>query len=316
MFESVIIRQAKSKGRSVAYSTPGRDIAFAVMDRHIRSTFARLKGFGVKRGERVALRLSNTYLHWLLTFAIEAHGAVSILVDRHWPMDRKVLNFLRADVLITDEDCAPIDGVRIHRLDPQWLPTTFKFRAPPLPQIKRSDDDLIRIVLTSGTTGTLKKVPLTRGVIDRRIEDVLAEQLMATENTRVLPMIGERSIGGFMTGLSAWSLGAAVYSRDYAVNWADAVASLKINCIVAAPVHLKDLLKELPEDFRPVEDLVLYSIGRRPGKGFGGGGAPAAHLAHRHQLWHHRERRHHSGGPGPLGRRGGLCRVCRPLHRP
>lgn len=61
-----------------------------------------LRRRGPVAGENVVLHLSSVYRHWVLFFALEAAGAVSIAVTASRPLTASHLAFLKADRFITD----------------------------------------------------------------------------------------------------------------------------------------------------------------------------------------------------------------------
>ena len=221
------------------------------------------------RGSRAILQVSDLYAHWLLTFALEALGVVSIGLHYFYPVDATVVAFLRADFVFADRPLPPGVAVRSQVTGRDWMKITRRFRPLPLPKRERRGDDPVRIVLSSGTTGTPKKVLLSRDMIDRRNREALESPLLEAVKAKMarpgaLALISETdpsTIGGLGMGFAVWTLGGRLCQRVVGLGWADTLSRLQISSLVAAPVQIQGLLDELPADFAPATSLTLGVIG-------------------------------------------------------
>jgi|SRR5579871_1913456 len=269
MFERLISeRAAKDKG-AIAMATPFDRYSYAEMDADIRRCVARLRPLGLRPGSRALIQVSDLYTHWLLTFALEALGVVTMGVHYLYPVDATLVKWSGVDFVFADRPLPPEVKVRSQLVGPGWMKITRRFRPLPLPSLKRAGDDPVRLVLSSGTTGTPKKVMLTREMIDRRNQVSLDSPLLAGVRARfsdpdslaVITETDPSTVGGLGIGVAIWTMGGRLCQRAAGLGWAETLTRLKISCYVAAPLQIQGLLDALPADFRPPVPISLGVIG-------------------------------------------------------
>lgn len=259
MFERLIAFQASQRPDAVAIETARHQFTYAELAGDIARCANWLTKLNLPVGARAVLHLQHTYLHWVLTFGLEAVGVVtaSSATPEALPGD---VALLKAGVCFIGERPASPLGAPFHVIDGAWLrgleayPLTYAGFAG---SGRRGADDPCRIVVTSGTTGTPKKILLTRGMIDRRTTNSMLSKGYAKPNLRAISNIGVGSIGGFMLALACWALGGTLCHHDSSVSWAESLTRLNIDVFLLAPYHLQQLLRALPEDFVPHPDLTL-----------------------------------------------------------
>lgn len=259
MFERLIAFQASQRPDAVAIETAVQQFTYADLAVDIARCANWLTKLGLPVGARAVLNLQHPYLHWVLTFGLEAVGVVTASTATAQAVPGDVA-LLKAEVLFTGETPVEPAGVPHHVIDAAWL---RELEAYPLTYAgfagarRRGLDDPCRIVVTSGTTGTPKKILLTRGMIDRRTTNSMLSKGYAKPNLRAISNIGVGSIGGFMLALACWALGGTLCHHDDSVSWAESLTRLRIDVFLLAPYHLQLLLRALPDDFVPHPDLTL-----------------------------------------------------------
>lgn len=255
MFERIIADHARSRRAGPAYADIVSTFTYGQMADDIARCTAWLKTRSIMPGARVALHVPSAYRHWVLFFALEACSAVSVAASTLKPLTSSHLSFLKADFYIAEQPPAAGLGIPGEVLDRGWLTRVRKFRHLPPRPLRRSDDDPVCIVLSSGTTGTPKKVLLTRGMIDARVIHGRSAELI-TATSRVLMALPNDSIGGLMTMLSAWAVGGTVCIHLSEVPAERALQTLRPTMVAGAPSHFAKLLAALPDDFssdRPID---------------------------------------------------------------
>lgn len=155
--------QAAQFPNSVAVIDHGRAFTYEAFDRDIRRLQGALAGLGVKPGELVGVELfaragkfSSFYFHWLTLLALEDLGAVSMSFARaEFPHMQDVLRTLDLALLFPDADGVPTP--RRHVMDLDWITRTMASAPAPMsPRVAGRGGDAVRIIKSSGTTGTMK----------------------------------------------------------------------------------------------------------------------------------------------------------------
>lgn len=271
MFEQVISAQASARPDAVAMRIGDVRFTYAVMDADIRRCASKLQG-RVRAGDRVALALVNPYLHWILVFACEALGATTMALPEA-PRTDAAVRFIGADLLITDGVPTPGLPLAAVVIDRAWTEALRSLRPVALPVRARSGDDPVFIVLSSGTTGTPKKVLLTRDMLDRRLQQGRSTDSFARARARIegaadgadverrLSPIPLASIATIMLSLLGWELGGSLCVREPHVSWSEALVAMRVSMFAGAPSHIQLICDELASDARPLPDLQLVVVG-------------------------------------------------------
>jgi acyl-CoA synthetase (AMP-forming)/AMP-acid ligase II len=214
-------------------------------------------------GSRAVLHALNPYLYWVFFFALEAHGVISIGVRAEDGLDGKFVDFLRADLVISNQADPMLPGVKWVRADTGLVQMMRAFRPQPLPGRRRRPNDPICIVLSSGTTGTPKKVLLTRQLLDKRnMHNRDANFLDA--GARLAAFLPHASMGGIYAALQTWLVGGTVIFPGQKFDWPAELGSGGINMLVGAPAHFEQLLRALPADMPRPEALRIICGGGTP----------------------------------------------------
>ena len=271
MFEQLIFMQARARPHAVAVRIGEACFTYAMMDADIRRCASKLTA-RVAPGDRVALALANPYLHWITVFACEALGATTITLPEP-PRTEAAARFVGANLLITDGTPTPGLPLAAVVIDRAWTDTLRNLRPAPLPDRVRSGDDPVFIVLSSGTTGTPKKVLLTRDMLDRRLQQGRSTDSFARARARIegaadgvdverrLSPIPLASIATMMLSLLGWELGGSVCVREPHVSWSEALLAMRVSMFAGAPSHIQAICDELPPDAHPIPHLQLVVVG-------------------------------------------------------
>jgi acyl-CoA synthetase (AMP-forming)/AMP-acid ligase II len=165
---SPILVQARLQPTALAICVPGAPqptISYGRLAAIINNVSRRALASGFKRGDVVAIFVSDPVLNIALTLGLIRLGIVTLSVDAPSVPDEVAL-----DALLVDSAMPPgLD--RCMRVDRAWMMGDGS--APPdTPDL--DDSDLVaRIVLTSGTTGQQKAVALTHRMTSLRVMSFL-----------------------------------------------------------------------------------------------------------------------------------------------
>lgn len=262
LFEEVISPRAACAPDRPAVSAHGRTCSYALMEADIRRSVSRLADEGLLPGAWVMIDTPDPYAFWTLAFACEALGLGTCAAPPGLAMVQ-LCAALRPALLLTWSTLAP-DGVRTLRMDEAFLADLAGRPQAEAPVRRRGQDDPMLLLSTSGTTGHLKSVVLTRRMLEVRITHFASVDVrFQTPGARELTAVGPWSIAGVLPAFNAWRLGGCLCSAAGAADWPSAVAAAEADHAYFAPVHLQALLAAL-NGRRPATDMAVFVIGGTP----------------------------------------------------
>src|SRR5579859_509637 len=262
MTADYIAFHASQRPDAVAILDRGREITYAQFSRDIGAFTRAVRGTGLTRGSLAAIAWGDAYFHWLLLLAFEQLG---IATATYLSSERSEIDTLIADadlVMAPPQDEAPA-GKRHHAISDAWLRGVF---ASPdgeaIAPVPKQPSDPLRMLRTSGTTGSQKRILLTRRMFDAWI-DRWIWSLGITHASRYL-LTAPFTITGMLTLADAVvrSGGTVVIDRlETSQHFGSALATHAITDVVLAPIVLQRILEALPEDFVKPAGLTISTIG-------------------------------------------------------
>ncbi|ODT89317.1 class I adenylate-forming enzyme family protein [Phenylobacterium sp. SCN 70-31] len=236
MFDAYLAFQARTRPRALALLTPRRRATYAEFDADVNryaAAFLRL-GITPDRGI-VAVHGNSAYRHHVMLMALARIGvATTATADT------------RADLRLSDRPGAK--GQNLHPLDAAWIAEVEAADPVEVPSAPRDPAGLARVLLSSGTTGEAKRVPLSW----RRMEANALSALNAYAAGRLgvwAIRTGVDSSLGYSMATLAWSMGAAV-AVDYAPQDLPLLLERQPTGLLGlTPMHLREMLRRLPAGF-------------------------------------------------------------------
>ncbi len=255
MTAQYIAFHAAERPDAIAIVNDGRAIGFAEFSGTIRKFTRALRSFGLSRAAMAVIDCGDAYFNWVLRLAFEQLGVVTSTFQL--PSTPMPMSFLRDfDIVLTDKTLLPGDARRQHAITPEWLRSIVDGPdAPEEPPPVKAPNDPIRIILTSGTTGTPKRLLNTRKTHEAWIarHGWIAEftprsrYLLALTLTVGAPTACIRA-GGTVVIENRMPVGAAI-------------AAHRITHTTLPPLALRYVLDELPTDYAKPSDLTILSYG-------------------------------------------------------
>jgi fatty-acyl-CoA synthase/O-succinylbenzoic acid--CoA ligase len=224
-----------SQFESVNYDTLGKLIHNAAQ--------AALKS-GIAPGQVVALFVRDTILHAALVFGLMRFGAVTVSLR-----SPRVPAGINADVILTDAPQLFSDPATILNVDHGWLAGSG---APPDYEniYPGREDDICRIILTSGSTGEAKGMAFSHKTLAARIAHGTYSK--GPRHAHCARFFCDLSIGtspGFRYALSLLSRGATVYFLgDDPADILQALDLHEIQGMATSPFGLGEFLKFFEAD--------------------------------------------------------------------
>ena len=235
MFDRLVSFQASLAPNATAFQTPDGTVSYAGFDADIdRIAAALAPRIGHGAGMTAAIQVTNPYAHWLVLLALARLGIASM----------PAVPERTANLLITDQPGAEQRG-RLH-VSRAWLEAALQ--APrPAPSAERPPPGATgRVMVSSGTTGQRKAIPLSFEGIAGRARDYL--MTIAGREIRMMTLVGTDTVLGLMSGLAAWCGGGTlVYGPPGLAALAPALPALRPTTLVLATGQLAMLLDNLPE---------------------------------------------------------------------
>ena len=252
----VIAYHALRQPSSIAVCLSATDVSYETFDRNANQVANRLKE-RVAAGTRVAVMIDNAYLHWLVLLALGRLGAVSASVD---PAKHELLlDLIHPDLVLSDQEVAGVDAIHKISVTIQWLRETLELASGDRPAHASRPEDPLRIVTSSGTTGSPKKILLTHGSLMNRLKGG-ALAYPARYHERLLSMPGVDTLGGYRGPMRSWWLGGTVCLFSATP---ELVAGRGPTGIFASPRQLRTLIGRLPPAFKALPNLSVISGGGR-----------------------------------------------------
>ncbi len=248
MLDAYIAFQARAQPHAAALITPNRWSSYAQLDADVNRFAAALRALGVtpERGV-VAVAVADSHLKHVVVAALARLGVVSSPSDDPG-----------ADLCLTDWNAEP-DPKRLY-LSPAWIAAARAAEPTPVEPVRGTHDTVSRVMLSSGTTRTARRVARTW----RQIQDntrTAALTYLARKDGRWVAMTGFDTGLGQSMALGAWTCGATLVT-DVNAEWLAAqLDALRPTIIGLTPIQLRNLLTWLPAAFTPPPGLRLVVTG-------------------------------------------------------
>ena len=213
--DALLTGAARRHGERIAIRDDERDHTFGDLDRAVDHVAARLAALGVRRGERVALRMSNRVELPIAVLALARLGAVAVMVSPAWKQGevRHALELTGATRALVDRDddgvlAEHLGGDAVHDVTSWIEPPEAEFGAQPAPTPVAEVDDVV-LVFSSGTTGLPKAVRHTHASLSAATQHWV-DALGLTDEDRFQISTPPSHILGLLNLLAAFHAGATV----------------------------------------------------------------------------------------------------------
>lgn len=263
LFETVISPQVAAGADRPAIAVQGRTCGYGVLELDIRRCIARLTDEGLAPGAVVLIDTPDLHMFWALAFACEALG-LTACASPPGGTTEPLLRLVRPALRVTSVSEVMTPGLRTLMIDDAFVADLVARAPAATPTRDRRGEDVLFILLTSGTTGAMKGVAVTRAMLEARsrhfVELIARDPQVAP---RGLGVIGPWSIGGVQAAFYVWLYGGCLCSPDVAEGWAERLRVADPDIIQLAPVHLQQLLAGM-EGWRPSRECRVFVIGGTP----------------------------------------------------
>jgi acyl-coenzyme A synthetase/AMP-(fatty) acid ligase len=237
-----ILFQGRYHPPAAAICAPGKGIGLVSYGRlalYLNNISAKLLALGVSRGDVVAVFVSDSILHATIILALMRLGIVSVSI-----FDGVVPSGLNVKTVIADGTPVASEATRVIVVDPSALEGDGK-PVDPGWLATNVDDEICRIVLTSGTTGAPKAVAITHRMLGDRIRR--NSSILGPRFATCSRMFNTLSLGtsfGFQFLIQTLLRGGTAFFMGSSLeNTLAALDIYKVECWLTAPSGLSELLR-------------------------------------------------------------------------
>ena len=253
-FYASILHHARSTPHDIAVAFGAQEVSYGEFARDIeratRQLAARLPGStGV-----AMVTLSHPYLHWVMTIALGRAGLCTVSA-----FDAAAVALVKPALVLVDPQ-APQPDSRFVVVDQEWIGLGGD-ALPPFADPEHGADVPARLVLSSGTTGTPKKVLLTHAHVQARLQSIAVGSGLPGKGTRTLALVGIDTVGGHHFPLATWFLGGRTVLRMQGEDPYQTIARKGVNYAFMAPVQLEQLVQSMPATAWPIRELTVSIAG-------------------------------------------------------
>lgn len=259
MIEEIVGFQARLNPHAQAMLTSAGALSFRELDAEVARMAAALEREARFAGtSRIGLAIRNPVRHWLAILAVLRLGRASVSLPTLAPGEVQVaMAAARPDLVLRDTP-SPEDAVPSILVDDAWVETSRSFAASLSATARRAPSDLVRITLSSGTTGTPKPIGLTLAHLDASVS---TDMTGGAGGRRTLVTMGLQTAAPITQAFVTWARGGAVVIAEANLHWPTVLATLDPDFLIIAPADLRRLVESLPEDFEPSRRMTIYTGG-------------------------------------------------------
>lgn len=251
-----IAYHALTRPKAIAVIHDGHPVTYADFHRDIWRFIRAVREFGLSSGRSVAVGCADFYNHWLLLLAFEHLGiaTASLAVREDFTSASQLLPTMD---LVLSETVLP--GKRYEPLTPAWLQRAFALEPQEMePRVRRSPDDVVRILRTSGTTGVSKRMLLHRRTHEARLAKWMCFGITRAHRYLVSMPFTMHAVYSMAT---VYVRAGATVVHDAERELWEALTAYNIDHVILMPKQLRHVLDRLPADAARPSNLVISSLG-------------------------------------------------------
>ncbi len=237
-----ILYQCKLNPLTLAIFAPGSEVSsvnYGTLEKLIHNAAQAALKTGIAPGQIAAVLVRDTILHSALIFGLMRFGVITVSLRSN-----RVPDGIKADVILTDVPQQFSGNTTVIAVDYAWIEGNGK--APDYERIHTgSEDDICRILLTSGSTGDSKGLAFTHKLLANRIANyAYSKGPRFAHCQRLFCDLGIATSPGFRYSLALLSRGGAIYFLgDDPADILQVIDLHKINGMATSPYGLGEFLK-------------------------------------------------------------------------
>ena len=254
-FVDMLMYYGRTNPEKHAIILADRVLTFGMLAGGIRSVAEEIRASGLKRSQVVAVRVESPSRHLIVVSALYRLGIVSLSVSGKEDL---TIPGVSVDAIISDENRAfPGFGRTLFLQDNWFMRETDPHATAPA---TFEDDELARIIMSSGTTATPKAIGHTARVVEDRI--ITGRRTLSYapwDRMMCLPPLA--SSLGFGSSLHALAYGHSVVVADSAIEALQMIALYNVDLVVANPRQLRSMVEAHMQTPIPTPSLRMIKYG-------------------------------------------------------
>jgi acyl-coenzyme A synthetase/AMP-(fatty) acid ligase len=258
-FAKLVVYQARAHRDDPAVVSPGGVATYSIFASAMLSAADRLSGLHLPPGAIVGVDVGNPVQHLVLMFALNLCGLASASIQTSFNVEQSGLT---PAAVLTDGRSQHPAGLNLLLVDESWftvdpsVPPDFE-RLLGFPGF-RSEDDVMRVIFSSGTTGVPKSAGITSKVLARRFNHSLF--VIPGDRVRSLTLLGLSTLGGFLSPVFALGTGGVACLASTPPEALHLVRMFDIDTLTVAVFQLQAIIKALG-DAPPPPSLKKLIVG-------------------------------------------------------
>jgi acyl-coenzyme A synthetase/AMP-(fatty) acid ligase len=256
-FNEAIFFHAGVTPHKLAMGLGDRAVTYEIVARGILVAEERLRESGLTKSDLVAVQIENPIAHVIVVSALYRAGIVSVSIEAP---NALTSSGLPASVVLTDSPTNNQYATTALIVDEGWF-SGWKgsLGAPRQPQ-RFDHDEVCRIILSSGTTGSAKPLVLTPRIMAQRLYTRIAISASVSAD-RILVLPGLVSQIGWTSALVALCSGGTAYFANSAELALQIIDLSAITSVVATAQQIRDLVNAQAQRSIPCHSLRLLQTG-------------------------------------------------------
>jgi 2,3-dihydroxybenzoate-AMP ligase len=243
MFDAFVTYHALQHPHRSAVTTPQGAMTFSELDAMVTRFAHAFAGMNLAADSVVAVRFANPLTHWLILLALARVGIASACAVDRW-----------ASLQVVDRP-DPASSQKLFHASDEWVNAVSASSSQPYRPARPRPSRVGRVLLSSGTTGTPKRMGLSWNLINAAIRNAV----VAYGPGRGGPWLIEPGIDtvfGFTAMLAAWAAGQPILLRgDVSVE--TILARFEPSVVAMVPLQLQHCLGHLSPRFKPYPRMRL-----------------------------------------------------------
>lgn len=214
--------------------TDSQSINYKTVLNITQKTSAELISMGLKKGDLICTSFMNPVLDFLLTLAGFQLGLVTCTLHGGFFVPEN----LKPKLLISDLKKNDLDTNKHLSIDNEWFRKILSNSAHEKIE-EYAASDTIRLILSSGTTGTSKVIPLSFEIFCNRLLSGLSYWI--TPNAEI-NLQGLSTTGGIFTAIDRLHMGLPIYLSAHPVKL---VSEHSIQSLTGSPIQISKLMDKI-----------------------------------------------------------------------
>ena len=237
-----ILFQCRRQPPATALCAPGPGIgriSYRRLEVSVHNISRKLHAYGLSKGAIVAISIEDMIFHAVVMIAAARLGLITLSIR-----SGQSLPSLKIEAIITDVENSTFAGGKFVLADLSWMDGEGQ---PPEPHLlpQTHEDDICRLVLTSGTTRAPKAVALTHKLLTNRIgRSMIVYGDRAANCSRIYSdMPISSALGIQFLFYTLWRGGLAVFPGPDFASTLRVIEDYKVQCVASSPGGLENMLR-------------------------------------------------------------------------